>query len=205
MGWLDRILGNEPPRRTASAGSAGNARRTGSAGSAAWGRSAGAGTADEQAIERYRYLMATASPEAIEQTHAEAFARLTPDQRRKVLEGLKPEMPEAERVAADRIGNEPGALARAATRAEIRNPGAMERAFGRAGGGTPGGMLAGSLMSTLAGAVIGSVIGSAIGHSLFGDDAAGAHDGMAHDAQADASDDMGGFDGGDFDGGGFDV
>ena len=33
-------------------------------------------TADEQAIARYRYLLRTAPPEAIEQAHAEAFARL---------------------------------------------------------------------------------------------------------------------------------
>src|SRR5690349_9236566 len=36
---------------------------------------------DEQALERYRYLLRTAPPEQIEQAHAEAFAQLTPDQR----------------------------------------------------------------------------------------------------------------------------
>src|SRR3712207_7066023 len=43
---------------------------------------------DEQAVERYRYLLRTAPPGAIEQAHAEAFAQLTPAQRRLVLEGL---------------------------------------------------------------------------------------------------------------------
>ena len=36
------------------------------------------GSTDEQAIARYRYLLRTAPPEAIEQAHAEAFAQLTP-------------------------------------------------------------------------------------------------------------------------------
>ena len=31
-------------------------------------------SADEQAIERYRYLLRTAPPDQIEQAHAEAFA-----------------------------------------------------------------------------------------------------------------------------------
>jgi hypothetical protein len=34
-------------------------------------------SADEQAVERYRYLLRTAPPETIEEAHAEAFAKLT--------------------------------------------------------------------------------------------------------------------------------
>src|SRR5829696_5902448 len=37
---------------------------------------------DEIAVERYRYLLRTAPPETIEQVHEEAFAKLTPEQRR---------------------------------------------------------------------------------------------------------------------------
>ena len=54
---------------------------------------------DEQAIARYRYMLKTALPETIEQAHAEAFAALTPEQRRKVLQQLRDEMPEAERMS----------------------------------------------------------------------------------------------------------
>ena len=39
-------------------------------------------TRDAEAIRRYRYLLRTAPPEAIEQAHAEAFEQLSPDQRR---------------------------------------------------------------------------------------------------------------------------
>ena len=44
---------------------------------------------DEQAIERYRYMLNTAPPETIEQAHAEAFARLTPEQRRLVRQRMR--------------------------------------------------------------------------------------------------------------------
>ena len=44
----------------------------------------------------------TAPPEAIEQAHAEAFARLTPEQRQLLLKELGSDMPDAERTAAYR-------------------------------------------------------------------------------------------------------
>jgi len=185
MGLFDSIFGRSAARRSAAT------------------------SQDEQAIARYRYLLKTAPPEAIEQTHAEAFARLTPEQRRKVLEGLQPELSAGERSASQAIGDEPGALARVATRAEMRQPGAMERAFGRAGGGmAPGGMLAGSFLSGVAGAVIGTVIGSAIAQSLF--DPAGPDLGAGGPEAGDAGGDGGFTDtadmGQEFDvGGNFDV
>ncbi len=114
---------------------------------------------DEQAIARYRYLIRTAPPEAIEQAHAEAFAQLTPEQRRQVLEELSKELPPHERVGRD----DPQSLARMATRAEMRQPGVVERIFvplpmmggyGMMGGGFFGG----GFMSSLAGAFVGSMI-----------------------------------------------
>src|SRR5262247_4565165 len=82
---------------------------------------------DEQAIARYRYMLRTAPPETIEQAHAEAFAQLTPEQRRLVLQKIAEGMPASERALAEQSGADPQALARMATRAEIRQPGAMER------------------------------------------------------------------------------
>src|SRR5437762_11191903 len=107
---------------------------------------------DEQATAGYRYLLKTAPPETVEQAHAEAFAALTPEQRRKVLQRLSDEMPEAERAAVAGAGDTPGSLARLATRAEIRQPGAIERAFGGIGSGAPGvgSMVAGSLLGSMA-------------------------------------------------------
>jgi hypothetical protein len=122
------------------------------------GQESAAQSADEQAIARYRYMLKTAPPETIEQAHAEAFARLTPEQRRIVLEQMSESLPSAERALAERSGTQPDALARLATRAEIRQPGTMERMFGQAGGMSFGGMVAGSLLGSIAGTVIGSAI-----------------------------------------------
>lgn len=139
-------------------------------------------SADDQAIARYRYLLRTAPPEAIEQAHAEAFAQLTPEQRQRLLQELSADMPDAERNAAYRAGEAPGALARVATRAELREPGAMERAWGRMGAAPGGGMgfgglLAGSLLASMAGTVLGTVIAQQFfthhpeASHLFGDSA----------------------------------
>jgi hypothetical protein len=160
---------------------------------------------DEQAIERYRYLLRTAPPEAIEQTHAEAFAQLTPEQRRQVLEGLSQELPPQERSDRD----DPQSLARMATRAELRRPGTLERTFGGMYPGGVGGFMAGNILSTIAGVVVGSAIADAIfgggGYDQgYADGSAAAEDGQgteAADAGYDSSD--AGFDGGDFGGGDF--
>ncbi|MES2464620.1 MAG: hypothetical protein V4671_29000 [Armatimonadota bacterium] len=123
---------------------------------------------DSQAIERYRYMLKTAPPEMLEQAHTEAFAKLTPEQRQQVLSEMSQDIPQAERPMND----DPQALARAATRAEMRQPGYMERTFGGMGmGGAPmmgggmsmGGLIGGSLLTSIAG----SFIGSSIAHSFF--------------------------------------
>jgi hypothetical protein len=158
---------------------------------------------DEQAIARYRYMLRTAPPEAIEQAHTEAFARLTPEQRRKVLEQLRAATPEGERSAAEPVLSDPKELARYATRAEIRQPGTLERTFGAmpAGGVGFGGMLAGSLLGSIAGTVLGTAIAQQfLGHhdaaDLGGLEHHHAVDGLARDDSiGDTMDDIGGFDG----------
>ena len=164
----------------------------------------GDATADAQAIARYRYMLRTAPPETLEQAHAEAFAKLTPEQRRKVLEQLASDAPPGERDAVLRAGDAPGSLARAATRAEVREPGAMERMFGQAPaqGAMPsmGSMFTHTLLGSLAGTVIGSAIAQ---HFLaahppahgFGDFAGSADaskdENAAHDTDRASNDDFG--------------
>jgi hypothetical protein len=156
-------------------------------------------SAEDQAIERYRYMLRTAPPETIEQAHAEAIAKLTPEQRQRVLQELSNEIPEGERAAAARAGFSPEDLARTATRAEVRQPGVMERTFGGLGAGQGGamapgfgGLLAGSFLSSMAGTVLGSMIGQHFFNShpeaghLFGDTA-----GQTGESQAHAADDHG--------------
>lgn len=130
-------------------------------------------SSDEIAVARYRYLLRTAPPETLEQAHEEAFARLTPEQRRLALQQLAQSDPEAQHATSD----DPQTLARLATRAEVRQPGFLERTFGGVGMGVPvmgggmmggggigmGGIIAGSLLSSVAG----SLIGGAIAHSFF--------------------------------------
>ena len=105
MGILDKIFGGdeEPEDRRRTVG-----------GTAARGSSTEQ-SADEQALARYRYMPKTAQPVTIEQAHAEAFARLTPEQRRMALQELSRGAPEAERAAA--LKDDPQSLARMATRA----------------------------------------------------------------------------------------
>ena len=137
---------------------------------------------DEHAIARYRYMLRTAPPETIEQAHAEAFAQLTPEQRRRVLAELAKEVPESERPVLQRAGDDPAQLARVATRAEIRRPGTMERMFGAlpaspgaSAAGGMGGLFAGSFLASMAGTVLGSMIAqhffahNAEAASLFGE------------------------------------
>ena len=149
---------------------------------------------DEQAVARYRYLLQTAPPEAIEQAHEEAFAKLTPAQRRMVLEQLSGAVPQYERPVGGASNDDPRTLARMATRTELRQPGTLERIFGAQRGGIGmGGMLAGGFFSSLAGTVIGSMIaqqflGSAFG---YGDSALAYGDNVAEResvGHADASD-----------------
>ena len=147
---------------------------------------------DQQAVERYRYMLRTAPPDDIERAHEEAFAQLSPEQRAAVLGELSQHVPPSE-VG----GDDPRSLARMATRAEMRQPGTIERTFGGAGG--PG--LGSMFLATLAGAFV----GSAIADAFFENDAASASGSETGDGgeSAEASvDDMGG---GDFGGGDFGI
>jgi hypothetical protein len=116
---------------------------------------------DEQAIQRYRYLLRTAPPETIEQAHAEAFAQLTPEQRAQVLRELGAAVSPQERAALGPGQDDPQTLARLATRAEVRQPGTLERTFGGMGWGG-GGMMGvgwgGSFLPALAGSLVGTMI-----------------------------------------------
>ena len=148
-------------------------------------------SADAQALERYRYMLATAPPEDIERAHAEAFARLTPEQRQQALSALAQHVP-----AGELRGDDPASLARAATRAELRQPGTIERAWGA---GVPG--IGSWFMTTLAA----SFLGTAIAQSFFDTDPGVDSAAHAGTDTADAGGDLGGgdFGGGDFGGGDF--
>jgi hypothetical protein len=144
---------------------------------------------DQQALERYRYMLRTAPPEDIERAHAEAFAQLSPDQRRMVLEQLASQVPPSEVPRSD----DPQSLARLATRAEMRQPGTMERTFSQVPAG-PG--LGSMFLMTLAGAFVGTAIAGA----FFGDgvsEANAADTGSDYGTEGDTQGDSSGGDWGD--------
>ena len=83
-------------------------------------------TNDEQAVERYEYLLRTAKPDTIERAHVDAFEQLTPQQRTLVFDRFVAELPAGE-LPGDAT---PATLAQTATRAEAREPGILARTFG---------------------------------------------------------------------------
>lgn len=149
-------------------------------------------------------MMQTAPPETIEQAHVEAFAKLTPEQRRMLLNELAQAAPPNERalVAGTSI-DDPRAMARVATRAEIRQPGVMERTLGGAGMG-----LGGGLLSSFAAGFVGSMVAQSFFSAMggFGDSGGGAEETASNDdASADNGENGDTFDDGggdDFGGGG---
>jgi hypothetical protein len=211
MGFLDKLFGgaDEEYRRTTDQVRAASAARS----------------EDEVAIERYRYLLRTAPPEAIEQVHEEAFAKLTTEQRHMVFNQLVADAPRGEAPTAD----DPRSLAVSATRSEMRQPGTLERSFSNVSpaGPTFGSMFASSLLGNIAGYFIISSMMSAfmpadagadasdasgVGGNVDGADSTGDSGNDSADPGSDSSIeaasesdfDGGGFDGGGFDGGGFD-
>jgi hypothetical protein len=187
MSFLDRIFGNErsasQPRPAAPY--------------------AGAGSEDEQALQRYRYMLKTAPPETVEQAHEEAFARLTPQQRAQVLQELAKAAPASERASVEATSSDdPRAMARVATRAEVRQPGLMERTLA----GTGASMGIGSLLTSFAFGFVGSMAAQSFLSALgdFGGESAGDPGGTD---ETTAENDIGGHaEGfGDEDGGDFEV
>jgi hypothetical protein len=195
MGLLDRLRGYlnddaaDPRSRGAGYGGATTATRT-------------ARSDDELAVDRYRYLLRTAAPDAVEEVHAEAFAKLTPAQRRLVFEELSRNAAASDRPASD----DPRTLARSATRSELRQPGFLERTLGSGVGGSRGPglgtMIGGSLLGTVAGVVIGSAIADMVlpGIGDLGTDVADGVGGLGSDIGGGFDDLTSGFDdfGGDF-------
>lgn len=206
MGFLDRLLGREPlqsqpapygPPAGANGGQAyPSAQATAYAPPGKSGAEISADDAENQrAIARYQYLLRTASPEDLERVHTEAFAKLSPEQRHQVLTSMSASLPAGEKVASA----EPADLARAATRAEMQQPGYMNSTFGQhaagdqqpqaSGGMSMGKVIGGAMIGTIAGVAVTSAASSlfsGFGHSpegqAIGDSVDYPQDWAAHDA-----------------------
>jgi hypothetical protein len=212
MGLLDRLksyLGDDDTARTGSTRGGYSEFRSTATGTTPVARQTPR-SEDELAVDRYRYLLRTAPPDAVEEVHAEAFAKLTPQQRHLVFEELSQNASAADRPASD----DPRTLARSATRAELRQPGFLERTLGGGAAGSGAGrgpglgtMIGGSLLGTVAGVVIGSAIADMVmpGIGDLASDVGGGVEEAASDIGdgfGDLGGDLGGFGdfGGDFGG-----
>lgn len=118
------------------------------------------------AVARYQYLLRTASPENIEQAHQEAFAAMTEDERRQVLQALASSGETPTDDSAD-------SLARSATRLEVKQPGALQQALG--GVQSAVGSSAGQ---TLLAAIAGSFVGNTLFSAVTGGDGFGGRPGL---------------------------
>jgi hypothetical protein len=158
MGFFSRLMGveSEADRQPASV-----TRRSGGASPV---------DSEQQALERYRYMLRTAPPETLEQAHAEAFAKLTSEQRQRLLSELAESAPAAERgaIAATAV-DDTQALARVATRAEVRQPGILERTMGSGALG-----FGASLLSSFAMGFVGSMVAQSFFSAMGGFDGADA-------------------------------
>ena len=138
MGFLDRLFRTER-----------GAGQTAAAGPDEASGAEAAEAVDVRVLERYRLLLGTAPTETIEAVHREAFELLTDDQRALVYEGLSAGAGTGERP----LSSEPATLARAASRAELRQPGRLERVLSESAGG--------ALLGVVADHVVGSALASA--------------------------------------------
>jgi hypothetical protein len=183
MGLLNRIFGTSP-------GQSGSPQHS------------SAPDQETYALERYRYMLQTAPPETIEQAHVEALRRLTPEQRQHVLTELVRAAPPHERATVEKTPyDDPPALAQAATRAEIRQPGFMERTLGTSAGSGFGPGLLGSFAAGFAGSMVANSFFSTLGGGaeVGGDPGFGETEPDAHAEVADAELGAGDFYGDDMD------
>ena len=119
---------------------------------------------DRAAIARYDYLLKTAMPEQLEQVHRDAFARLTPEQRRQVESRLRDELPVGEQPRS----SSPDDLARSAVRGEAHKPGFLRGLFAKPGVAGAAGAAAGVGVGAVAGGLLAAVAGGAVLSSVAG-------------------------------------
>lgn len=118
-------------------------------------RAARAAAADALALDRYEKMLGSAPPAVVERVHADAFGRLSPEQRAAVYERLAVAASADERPA----DATPAALARSASRAEARRRGEVARMLGT---DAPGAALSSAVGAAILGAVAAYAASSAV-------------------------------------------
>ncbi|MHB1132209.1 MAG: hypothetical protein ACYC4L_07435 [Chloroflexota bacterium] len=101
------------------------------------------GYSDREVVDRYEQVTSGMSREDYEEAATEAFERLSPQQRRQLLEHVRSranerhlDMPQLNREYGDRDFEDPRELARITSGLQERQPGLLEQLLGGLGGGT---------------------------------------------------------------------
>ena len=94
---------------------------------------------DYEVQQRYRQVLRNGPPQLVEDAHADAFAQLSPDQRREMARRLREQaaqldLPYSDPYDRDEYDEDPRTLARMAQQAEQQNPNVLDQLFG----GQPG-------------------------------------------------------------------
>jgi hypothetical protein len=90
---------------------------------------------DYEVQQRYRQVLRNAPPEVIEDAHADAFAQLSPEERRQLAARLRQQAAQLDNAYTDpydrdQDDDDPRTLARMARQAEQRNPNILDQLFG---------------------------------------------------------------------------
>jgi hypothetical protein len=143
------------------------------------------GNDGDRLLERYRYLVRTAPAETVEQAHVQAFARLTPEQRRHILLQIERMAPSEAAALGRQTAGDPASLAQLAAHAEQRQPGVVERALSNASPGV------GNLLSVFAAGFVGSTAAQGFLSALAGNQSEAASSDRDTSEEADFSEEFG--------------
>ncbi len=121
------------------------------------------GISDEEAYHNYRQVAGRLSPQEYEASAAEAFQRLSPEERRQVAQLLQQR---AGGQFGGFQGDDPRELARVTSGYRQQDPGGLASLFGGGGGG--GGGMGGMLSNSLARAALGGVAAIAMKRMMGG-------------------------------------
>lgn len=95
----------------------------------------------EEALKNYQAVAGRLSPQELEDSAAEAFERMSPDQRREMAQFLN----EHSDVQFDQVSDDPRGLAQMTSRVQSQQPDGIAGLLGGMMGGGSGGMLGGLL------------------------------------------------------------
>ena len=104
------------------------------------------GISNQEAMSRYQQVARQLPPQEYEQAAQEAFARMTPEQRRQLAQMLQQQarqqqvnFPDLNQDGIDDRLQDPRAFAQVTSRMEQQQPGMLEQLLGGGGGGAGGG------------------------------------------------------------------